>query len=113
MILEYTIETSVFEKDAYINVVDGETIVKDLMITYYTPTNFEGTTKNYLLGKDHPHWDRMHQEAVEKFHKEWLIELNYDPEKYYVGNGTLAIVRKQEIGTLTTFELPVTKSEKI
>ena len=113
MILEYTKETSVYEVGAYINVVDGETIVKDLMITYYTPTNFEGTTKNYLLGKDHPNWDRMHQEAIEKFYKEWLVELGYDPTKYHVANDTKAIVRHQTVGTLTTFELPITESEKI
>ena len=112
-LIELSKKASILEKDAYHDEINGQCFTKDLMITYYTPTNFEGTTKNYLLGEDHPHWDRMHQEAIEKFHKEWLIELNYDPEKYYVGNGTLAIVRKQEIGTLTTFELPVTKSEKI
>lgn len=113
MILKYTTKTSVYEKDAYINVVDDEIIVKDLMITYYTPTNFVGMTKNYLLGKDHPNWDRMQQEALEKFYKEWLVELDYDPTKYYVASTTKAIVRNQEIGTLRTKEMPITQSEKI
>ena len=31
MILEYTKETSVYEVGAYVNVVDGETIIKDLI----------------------------------------------------------------------------------
>ena len=113
MILEYTKETSVFEAGAYVHIVDGAEVVDDLMITYYTPTNFNGTTKNYLLGKNHVMWDSMQQEDLERFHKEWLVELNYDPEKYFVANDTLAIVRTQTIGTLTTFELPVTESEKI
>tara|TARA_B100000965_G_C19491410_1_gene713186 strand:+ start:735 stop:1076 length:342 start_codon:yes stop_codon:yes gene_type:complete len=113
MILEYTIETSILEKDAYHDEINGQRFTKDLMITYYTPTNFKGTIKNYTLGQGHPYWDRMHQEALEKFHKEWLVELNYDPEKYFVANDTLAIVRHQTVGTLTTFELPVTKSEEI
>ena len=49
MILKFNKTTSVYEKDAYISVDGEKTTVKDLMITDYVPTNFNGTPKNYLL----------------------------------------------------------------
>ena len=113
MILDYKKETSVLESGGYVHIVDGAEVVDDLMITKYTPINFEGTVKNFVLGDNHVSWDRIQQEALEKFHTEWLIELGYNTENYYVASTTKAIVRRQEIGTLTTFEPLVIKSEEI
>lgn len=113
MILEYKKETSVLEKDAYVNEVDGQRVVKDLMITYYTPINFEGTVKNYCLGYEHPNWERMHAEYEERMHKEWLVELEIDPEKYHVNSITKAVCRTQDIGNIKTPEMEVTLSEEI
>lgn len=94
MILEFTKTTSVYEADAYINVNGEETIIKDLMITNYVPTNFVGTPKNFTLGEEHPDWEILHLHFEQKILQEWLIELDYDPTKYYVDNATHKIINR-------------------
>ena len=100
MILEFTKATSVYEKDAYINVDGEKTIVKDLMITHYVPTNFVGTPKNFTLGEEHPLWELKHTNFEAKIFKEWLIELGYDPEFYYVNTDTKKIQSQRDIEML-------------
>lgn len=100
MILEFSKTTSVYEKDAYISVDGKETTVKDLMITDYVPTNFNGTAKNYLLGNEHPFWESKHRDFEVKILQEWLIELGYDTEFYYVNADTKKIESKRDIETL-------------
>ena len=101
MILEFSTTTSVHEKDAYINVDGEETIIKDLMITRYVPTNFVGTNKNYLLGKEHPLWESKHRNFEARILQEWLVELEYDPEFYYVNTDTKKIESNRDIEMLT------------
>lgn len=115
MILEFSKATSVHEKDAYINVDGEETIIKDLMITKYVPINFDGTAKDYLLGNEHPLWELKHRNFETKILKEWLIELNYDPEFYYVNTGTRKItLKKTEDSVLIPHPLiPITETEEI
>lgn len=101
MILEFSTTTSVHEKDAYINVDGEETIIKDLMITRYVPTNFVGTNKNYLLGEEHPLWESKHRNFEARILQEWLVELEYDPEFYYVNTDTKKIESNRDIEMLT------------
>lgn len=97
MILEFTKTTLVYEANAYINVDGEETIIKDLMITHYVPTNFVGTPKNFTLGEEHPMWELKHNNFETKIFKEWLIELGYDPEFYYVNIDTKKIQTDRDI----------------
>ena len=101
MILEFSTTTSVHEKDAYINVDCEETIIKDLMITRYVPTNFVGTNKNYLLGEEHPLWESKHRNFEARILQEWLVELEYDPKFYYVNTDTKKIESNRDIEMLT------------
>lgn len=118
MILEFSKTTSVYEKDAYISVDGEETTVKDLMITDYVPTNFDGTAKNYLLGNEHPLWELKHRSFETKIFDEWLIELNYNPEFYYVNTDTKKIEYKQasigkKIDISILPHIPISKTEDI
>lgn len=118
MILEFTKTTSVYEKDAYINVNGEETIIKDLMITHYVPINFVGTAKNYLLGNEHPLWESKHRNFEAKILQEWLVELDYDPEFYYVDTDTKKIEYKQasigkKIDISILPHIPISKTEDI
>lgn len=101
MILKFNKTTSVYEKDAYISVDGEKTTVKDLMITDYVPTNFNGTPKNYLLGNEHPLWESKHRNFEVEILQEWLIELGYDTEFYYVNADTKKIESKRDIEMLS------------
>lgn len=107
--MEFSKKTSVFEKDAYVNFDGKETIIKDLMITHYIPTNFNGTPKNYLLGNEHPMWEQIHRNFETKILNEWLKELGYDPKHYEVNTMTKEIINIRDI----VKELPDEESIKI
>lgn len=108
MILKFNKTTSIYEKDAYISVDGEETTVKDLMITNYVPTNFEGTEKIYLLGNEHPLWELKHRNFEAKILQEWLLELDYNTEFYYVNTDTKKIERYSDI-----IDIGITKSTEI
>lgn len=100
MILKFNKTTSIYEKDAYISVDGEEKTVKDLMITNYVPTNFEGTEKIYLLGNEHPLWESKHRNYEVKIFQEWLEELGYDTKFYYVNTKTGKIESTRDIEAL-------------
>ena len=50
MELKYTKTSLVQQIGGYVHMVDGVEKVDDLMVTYYRPTNFEGTVKDFVLG---------------------------------------------------------------
>lgn len=108
MILEFSKTSSIYEKDAYISVDGKEKIIKDLMITHYVPTNFVGTKKNYLLGEEHPLWESKHRNFEARILQEWLVELDYDTEFYYVNTDTKKIERYSDI-----INIGITKSTEI
>lgn len=108
MILEFSKTTSVYEKNAYISVDGKKTTVKDLMITHYVPTNFDGTAKTYLLGNEHPLWESKHRNFEARILQEWLVELEYDTEFYYVNSDTKKIERYSDI-----IDIGITKSTEI
>ena len=47
MELKYTKTSLVQQVGGYVHMVDGVEKVDDLIVTYYRPTNFEGTVKKY------------------------------------------------------------------
>jgi len=113
MILKFTKTTSVYEADAYINVNGEETIIKDLMITNFVPTNFVGTPKNFTLGEEHPLWESKHRDFEAKILQEWLVELNYDLNMYYVDNATYKIINRLHTALMPSLLIAVETPEEL
>tara|TARA_Y100000768_G_scaffold382042_1_gene361705 strand:+ start:894 stop:1235 length:342 start_codon:yes stop_codon:yes gene_type:complete len=66
----------------------------DLMQTDFIPQNFNGSYKNYVLRDGHQQWESMHQEAERRIQKEWLSELGYNPDGFYVDPETFEVKQK-------------------
>mgnify|MGYP005733124009 FL=1 len=113
MELKYTKTSLVQQIGGYVHMVDGVEKVDDLMVTYYRPTNFEGTVKDFVLGDNHEFWDQMHEAFETKILQEWMEELGYPISDYCVCTLSKAIKRRQDIGNLQASELPITNAEEI
>tara|TARA_R100000458_G_C8181229_1_gene178212 strand:+ start:435 stop:776 length:342 start_codon:yes stop_codon:yes gene_type:complete len=113
MKLEYNITETVQEKDLKFINKEGEPFTADAIRTDYVPTNFEGTPKNYVLRKNHERWDTLHSEFVKKIHKEWLKELGYDTDAYYVHATSKEIIKNFDYDTLIKTGIEVTTPEEI
>ena len=90
MKLDYTKVDSVQEKDVpYLD--EGVEKTADLIRTTYTPTNFEGTTTSFSIRGTHPNRDYKLEKFEDDLHRQWLVELGYDLNKYYVDKHTKEI----------------------
>ena len=97
MILEDEKKQSVYAEKACEHVVNGVIRLDDLIRTDYIPTNFSAESKNFLLRDGHVDWDKMHYNFELKIHEEWLKELGYDTENYYVDFTTHKIIDKRKL----------------
>ena len=97
MILEYEKKQSIYAEDACEHIVNGVIRFDDLIRTDYIPTNFSAEPKNFLLRDGHIDWDKKHLDFESKIHKEWLEELGYDTENYYVDFETHKIIDKRKL----------------
>ena len=52
------------------------------MVTIWKPVNFKAKEKNYILRNNHDNWEIMHTNRFEVIKREWVQELNFDPEEY-------------------------------
>jgi hypothetical protein len=88
----------------------------------YEPINAVLSTKSFSAYKDHPWISQIKDKAEEKFKKEWLVELGFDPLEWRVlEDGT--IEEKGKVKTQTeidnwikpnpTKNLPATNIEEI
>lgn len=66
----------------------------DLMQTDFIPENFNGSYKNFVLRNGHQQWESMHQEAEIRIQNEWLRELGYNPDGFYVDPETFEVKQK-------------------
>jgi len=118
MILEYEKKQSVYAEKVCEHVIDGVIRFDDLIRTDYIPTNFSAEPKNFLLRDGHIDWDKKHLDFKIKIHQEWLEELGYDTENYYVDFNTYEIIDKRKLKFeyhLNNFdeEQEITESESI
>ena len=114
MILEYEKKQTISVEDGCEHVVNGVIRFNDLIETKYIPTNFSAETKYFYLRDKHVDWDKKHMEIEQQFHKEWLEELGYDTNEYYVDTTTHEIVKIQEpYNDYVVTGVPVTESTKI
>ena len=68
----------------------------DLMQTDFIPENFNGSYKNFVLRNGHQQWESMHQEAEIRIQNEWLRELGYNPDGFYVDPETFEVKQKDK-----------------
>ena len=113
MELKYTKTSLIQQVGGYVHMVGDVEKVDDIIVTYYRPTNFEGTVKNFVLGDNHALWDQLHDAFETKILTEWMVELNYPDTNYYVCNLSKTIKRRQDIGNITAAEKTIQKSEEI
>ena len=66
----------------------------DLMQTDFIPENFNGSYKNFVLRNGHQQWESMRQEAEIRIQNEWLRELGYNPDGFYVDPETFEVKQK-------------------
>jgi|TARA_B100000902_G_scaffold398724_1_gene466581 hypothetical protein len=85
----------------------------DIIKTDYVPINFEGTTKNFCLRENHPNSQYLHNNFKNKILTEWLIELGYDTELYFVHFETNEIIKKEIPKNPYAEDVPFTESKKI
>ena len=96
MILEYEKKQSVYAENACEHIVNGVILLDDLIRTDYIPTNFSAEPKNFLLRDGHVDWDKMHYNFELKIHEEWLQELGYNTDNYYVNFTTHEIIDRRK-----------------
>ena len=60
MIYKVKKTTHVFETKTCEYIENDIIKLEDLMITFWTPKNFKGKEKNYLLRRNHDNWSIMH-----------------------------------------------------
>lgn len=82
MIYKVKKTTHVFETKTCEYIENDIIKLEDLMITFWTPKNFKGKEKNYLLRRNHDNWSIMHTKKQIKNEHEWLDELNLDKDKF-------------------------------
>ena len=94
MILEYEKKQSVYAEKGCEHIVNGVIRFDDLIETQYIPQNFTAETKYFYLRDKHVDWDIKHRDVEIKIHEEWLEELGYDTETYYVDFQTHKITKR-------------------
>tara|TARA_Y100000401_G_C8230423_1_gene177823 strand:+ start:77 stop:412 length:336 start_codon:yes stop_codon:yes gene_type:complete len=104
MILEYEKKRSIYAEKGCEHVVNGVVRFDDLIRTDYIPTNFSAEPKNFLLRDGHIEWDKKHSDFESKIHKEWLEELGYDTEKYFVDYETHKILSRVDDDVIVNAE---------
>lgn len=114
MILEYEKRQSIYAENACEHIINGVILIEDLIRTDYIPTNFSAEPKNFLLRDGHVDWDKMHYNFELKIQEEWLKELGYDTEIYYVDYTTHEIKKKiQSTDEKVLYDVEETESTKI
>ena len=114
MILEYEKKQSIAVEDGCEHVVNGVIRFDDLIRTDYTPTNFSAEPKNFLLRDGHIDWDKKHLDFELNMHEEWLEELGYDTEEYYVDFSSHKIKKKNpSVDEMVMNDVEQTESIKI
>jgi len=65
--------------------------IETFQVTHqYEPINALLSTKSFCAYKDHPYLNAIKAKALQKFYKEWLVELGFDPKQWTVlGDGTI------------------------
>jgi len=65
--------------------------IETFQVTHqYEPINAGLSTKSFCAYKDHPYLNAIKAKALQKFNKEWLVELGFDPKHWNVlGDGTI------------------------
>ncbi len=90
--------TETENKDVPVNTTNFDTgkAIATHQVTYtYDPINANLSTKSFCAYKNHPWIDPIRAKALEKFKKEWLIELGLDPVAWRVEeDGTVEAVGK-------------------
>ena len=97
MILEYEKKQSIDIENGCEHIVNGVVRFNDLIRTDYIPTNFSAEPKSFYLRDGHVHWDRLHTEAEQRIHKDWLEELGYDTKIWEVNFKTHRIQRNHPL----------------
>ena len=86
MIITWTY-TATENEDVAVNTTDPDTgeSITTYQVTYqYEPVNAGLSTKSFCAYKDHPWLLNIKAKNLQKFKKEWLIELGFDPYQYVV-----------------------------
>ena len=100
MIITWTY-TATENEDVAVNTTDPDTgeSITTYQVTYqYEPVNAGLSTKSFCAYKDHPWLLNIKAKNLQKFNKEWLIELGFDPAQWKVlDDGTV-----EEIGKVKT-----------
>ena len=96
MILEYEKKQSVYAEKGCEHIVNGVIRFDDLIETQYIPQNFTAETKYFYLRDNHIDWDIKHRDELIKIHEQWLKELGYDTENYFVDFETHEIIDKRK-----------------
>lgn len=125
MFINYT-ETIEEHTDRPVRTCDADTgeELTTYSISYiYTPINGGLTVKSFNAYAGHPHLESIKAKNKVKFHKQWLVELGFDPLLWHVFGPRNEI---QEIGKVQTQEqidnwlhpnatnrLPPTEAEEI
>ena len=94
MILKYKKVLKCAMPKACVHIEIGIIRRDDLMQTDFIPLNFNGSYKNFVLRHGHEQWESMHQQAEKRIQNEWLSELGYNPNGYYVDPQTFEIKSK-------------------
>tara|TARA_B100001250_G_scaffold402864_1_gene416558 strand:- start:231 stop:560 length:330 start_codon:yes stop_codon:yes gene_type:complete len=109
MILEYETIQRIAVENGCEHIIDGVIRFDDLIRTDYIPTNFSAEPKNFLLRDKHIEWDNKHAEFVLKIHREWLVELGYDPTLWQVEESTRKIIPNHRLFD----DVDITESEEL
>ena len=80
---KYKTYTKVYEKDVCKHIEDDEEKIEDLMITYWTPLNFEGESFNYLLRNNHVATIPMHNTFFQTVEREWIATLGFSDQYFF------------------------------
>ena len=83
---------------------DSGVEIETFQVTHqYAPINAILSTKSFCAYKDHPYLQAIKAKALQKFNKEWLIELGFDPAAWLVlDDGT--IEERGKVKTQTAVE---------
>ena len=83
---------------------DSRIEIETYQVTHqYEPINAVLSTKSFSAYKDHPWISQIKDKAEEKFKKEWLVELGFDPLEWRVlEDGT--IEEKGKVKTQTEID---------
>ena len=72
MIYQYITTRRVWEKNGCKHLVGSDIVAEDLIITQWTPLNFNAVPRNFILRKNHYLWDAMHIVEENRAKTGWL-----------------------------------------